>query len=89
MNAPTNLDQLRDDLRHMDGPELLAFGRSFRGQPKSDEYREAKAEWQRRRREQRAKKPQPAPTGPTSAQFQCDGYGCARAVSVEAVRLND
>jgi hypothetical protein len=70
MDAETNLDRLRDDLRHMDNSELLAYGRNFRGQPKSDEYREAKAEWQRRQRElQAAKAHHPVPSGPTSAEF--------------------
>jgi hypothetical protein len=71
MDAKPHLEQLRNDIRHMDSVELLAFGRNFRGQPKSDEYREAKAEWQRRRRELRSAKAShhPAPSGPTSAEF--------------------
>jgi hypothetical protein len=70
MDAKTGLEQLRNDLSHMDNAELLAFLRSFRAQPQSDEHREAQAEWQRRRIELRTKaRLHSAPSGPTSAEF--------------------
>jgi hypothetical protein len=44
------LKELRNDLRHMDEPELLAFGRKHRANPDSVEYQEAQAAWHRKRR---------------------------------------
>jgi hypothetical protein len=44
----TTLKELRNEIRHMDEPELLAFGRKHRANPDSFEYLEAKAEWNRR-----------------------------------------
>jgi hypothetical protein len=41
-------EELCNDVRHMDEPELLAFGRKHRASPESVEYLEAKAEWKRR-----------------------------------------
>jgi hypothetical protein len=46
--AHMNSDKLRKNLHHMDEQELLVFGRTFRGQPESAEYKEAQAEWKRR-----------------------------------------
>ena len=40
-----SLKELLNDLRHMDEPELLAFGRKHRANPYSVEYLEAKAGW--------------------------------------------
>jgi hypothetical protein len=51
-----NIDELRDDLSHMDEVEMLAFGRQHRANPDSVEYREAQLEWQRRQK----KEPKPA-----------------------------
>jgi hypothetical protein len=42
------LEELRNEIRHMDEPELLAFGRKYRANPDSVEYLEAQAEWKRR-----------------------------------------
>jgi hypothetical protein len=50
----TSLKELLNDLRHMDEPELLAFGRKHRANPDSFEYLEAKAEWKRREAKRKA-----------------------------------
>jgi hypothetical protein len=51
----TALKELRNDLRHMDGPELLAFGRKHRANPDSVEYQEAQAAWHRKQEKRRAR----------------------------------
>jgi hypothetical protein len=61
-------DELRNDIRHMDESELLAFGRQHRANPQSVEYREARAEW-KRRQQKKAEVPKPQPVGPTSEEF--------------------
>jgi hypothetical protein len=63
-----DLKELRNDIRHMDEPELLAFGRRHRANPDSFEYLEAKAEW-KRRQQKKAQVPKPQPVGPTSEEF--------------------
>ena len=62
------LEELQNDIRHMDEPELLAFGRKHRAHPDSFEYLEAKAEWNRRQKKN-AGVPKPQPVGPTSEEF--------------------
>jgi hypothetical protein len=42
------LEELLNDIKHMDRVELLAFGRQHRTNPDSVEYPEARAEWHRR-----------------------------------------
>jgi hypothetical protein len=42
------LEEIRNDIKHMDRVELIAFGRLHRANSDSVEYREARAEWQRR-----------------------------------------
>jgi hypothetical protein len=64
----TSLKELLNDLRHMDEPELLAFGRQHRANRDSVEYLEAKAEWKRRQQQNR-EVPKPLPVGPTSEAF--------------------
>jgi hypothetical protein len=54
MDEPT-LKELRNDIRHMDEPELLAFGRQCRADPESVEYLEARAEWKRRQAKLKAR----------------------------------
>ena len=49
------LIELQNDLRHMDEPELLAFGRKHRANPDSVEYREAQAAWLRKAEKRRAR----------------------------------
>jgi len=49
------IDELLNDLRHMDEPELLAFGRQHRANPDSVEYREAQAAWLRKAEKRRAR----------------------------------
>jgi hypothetical protein len=61
-------EELLNDLRHMDEPELLAFGRKHRADPDSLEYMEAKAEW-KRRQQKKEEVPKPQPVGPTSKEF--------------------
>jgi hypothetical protein len=62
------LQELRDDIRHMDEPELLAFGRKHRANPDSAEYLEAKAEWERRQ-QKRAEVPKPQSVGLASGEL--------------------
>jgi hypothetical protein len=62
------IEELQDELRHMDEPELLAFGRKHRANRESVEYLEAKAEWERRQ-EKKREIPKPQPVGPTSEEF--------------------
>jgi hypothetical protein len=49
------LDDLRNEIRHMDEPELLAFGRKHQANPDSVEYREAQAAWHRKQEKRRAR----------------------------------
>jgi hypothetical protein len=42
------LEELRNNIRHMREPELLAFERQHRANPDSVEYLEAQAAWLRR-----------------------------------------
>jgi hypothetical protein len=49
------LKELHNDLRHMDEPELLAFGRKHRANPDSVEYQEAKAAWKRKQANRKAR----------------------------------
>jgi hypothetical protein len=79
------LTELRNDLRHMDEPELLAFGRKHRANPESFEYLEAKAEWMCRQ-QKKSEVPKPQPVGPTLAEFASDGEGGRRPLSVDSVR---
>lgn len=53
------LKELRNDIAHMDRVELLVSGRLHRANPDSVEYREAQAEWQRRIRKVKERKPEP------------------------------
>jgi len=62
------LAELRDELRHMDGDELKAYGRQFKAMPESCEYLEAQAEWQRRQ-QMKPDVPKPQPVGPTSEEI--------------------
>jgi hypothetical protein len=48
-------EELLNDLRHMDEPELLAFGRQHRANPDSVEYQEAQAAWLRKAEKRRAR----------------------------------
>jgi hypothetical protein len=63
-----SLEELRNEIRHMDEPELLAFGRKHRANPDSVEYLEAQAEW-KRRQQKKAEVPKPESVGPTSQEF--------------------
>jgi hypothetical protein len=63
-----DLKELRNDIRHMDEPDLLAFGRKHRANPESVEYLEAQAEW-KRRQQKKDEVPKPQPVGPTSEEF--------------------
>jgi hypothetical protein len=63
-----DLKELLNDIRCMDQPELLAFGRQHRANRDSVEYLEAKAEW-KRRQQKKAEAPKPQPVGPTSEEF--------------------
>ena len=51
----TTLEELLNDLHHMDEPELLAFGRKHRSNPDSIEYQEAQAAWHRKAEKRRAR----------------------------------
>ena len=51
----TALKELLNDLRHMDEPELLAFGRKHRDNPDSVEYHEAQAALLRKAEKRRAR----------------------------------
>lgn len=62
------LDEILEEVRHMDEPELLAFGRKHRANPDSVEYQEAQAEW-KRRQQKKSKVPKPQPVVPTSEEF--------------------
>jgi hypothetical protein len=61
-------EELQSDIRHMDEPELLAFGRKHRAGPDSVGYLEPKAEW-KRRQQKKTDVPKPQPMGPTSEEF--------------------
>jgi hypothetical protein len=63
-----SLKEIQNEIRHMDEPELLAFGRKHRANPDSVEYLEAKAEWKRRQQE-KPEVPKPQPIEPTSEEF--------------------
>jgi len=52
----------------MDGDELLAYGRRFKGMPESREYQEAQAEYKRRQQNKRDA-PIHQPVGPTSEEL--------------------
>jgi hypothetical protein len=64
----SSIEELRDDIRCMDEPELLAFGRQHCANRESVEYLEAKAEW-KRRQQKKAEVPKPQPVGTTSQEF--------------------
>jgi hypothetical protein len=49
------LKEPRNDLRYMDEPELLAFGRQRRANPDSFEYQEAKAAWKGKQAKRKAR----------------------------------
>ncbi len=49
------MNELQNDIRHMDEPELLAFGRKHRANPDSVEYQEAQAAWLRKAEKRRAR----------------------------------
>lgn len=63
-----DLKQFLNEIRHMDEPEPLAFGRKHRANADSLEYLEAKAEW-KRRQQKKEEVPKPQPVGPTSEVF--------------------
>jgi hypothetical protein len=64
----SDLNELQNEIRHMDEPELLAFGRKHRANPESVEYLEAKAEF-KRRQQKKEEVPKPQPVGPISQEF--------------------
>ena len=49
MTDDANLQEVLNDLKHMDRVELVAFGRLHRANPESVEYVEAHAEWEPRK----------------------------------------
>jgi hypothetical protein len=55
------LRELRHDIAHMDGMELIAFGRLHHANLESVEYLEAQAEWQRREAKKKATPLEPPP----------------------------
>jgi hypothetical protein len=59
MDRGTTLEELRNEVRCMDEPELLAFRRQHRANPDSVEYLEAKAEWESRQ-QKKAEVPKPS-----------------------------
>jgi hypothetical protein len=81
----TALKELLNDIRHMDEPELLAFGRKHRANPTSVEFLEAKAEW-KCRQQKKAEVPKPQPVGPTSEEFAVMAKAAGRPISVDMVR---
>jgi metal-dependent amidase/aminoacylase/carboxypeptidase family protein len=64
-----SLEQIRNELRHMEDAELLAYGRKYRSMPNSDEMKEASAEYKRRKAQETVKEIQPGPTDPSSEDF--------------------
>jgi hypothetical protein len=78
------LQKLRKDIRHMDEPELLAFGRKHRANPESVEYLEAKAEW-KRIQQKKDEVPKPQPVGPTSEEFAAMAKAAGDRYNVDVV----
>ncbi len=67
---PMTLEELRLDIAHMDRVELIAFGRQHRANHESVEYREAQAEWERRKDPYKKPAPlEPPADSPTSEEL--------------------